>query len=132
MMAKALQRLMSLVVLDCLLAAKCLLMKATVIYNDFDGYTDRLIRMDDINRLRHTSWVHSQKLDAIAKEKVLNVIFGFDVFVDVQALPAWILFGGQQLSCLGGLKNDTLYNHIKTSLIAYCCLTHLIPYICTA
>lgn len=55
----------------------------------------------------------SQKLDKDTKDKVLNAIFSFDGFVDVQVLPAWILFSGQQLSCLDDIKKETLYNRIK-------------------
>lgn len=101
--------------------AKRILPKATVIYNDFDGYARRLAHIDDTNRLRRVladilkDTPRSQKLDKDTKNKVLNAIFSFDGFVDVQALPAWILFSGQQLSCLDELAKQTLYNRIKKS-----------------
>ena len=53
MMAMAGQLLMPLVVRDCWLTPQNkFLPKARVIYNDFDGYADRLQNINDTNQLR--------------------------------------------------------------------------------
>lgn len=99
--------------------AKRILPKAKVIYNDFDGYSERLAHIDDTNRLRRVledilrDTPRSQKLDNATKDKVLNAIFNFDGFVDIGVLPGWILFSGQQLSTLDELAKESLYNRIK-------------------
>lgn len=99
--------------------AKRILPKAKVIYNDFDGYSERLAHIDDTNRLRRVledilrDTPRSQKLDNATKDKVLNAIFNFDGFVDIGVLPGWILFSGHQLSTLDELAKESLYNRIK-------------------
>lgn len=100
--------------------AKRILPKATVIYNDFDGYADRLSHIDDTNRLRQRLWAilqhepRSVKLTPTIKVQVLDIIQSFDGFVDVQALAGWLLFSGRQVSNLDEfLAEPVFYNRIK-------------------
>lgn len=100
--------------------AKRLLPKATVIYNDFDGYTQRLAHIDDTNRLRQRLFEilkdepRSLRLSAAIKDSVLDVITSFDGFVDVQTLAKWLLFSGRQVGNLDEfLAESTLYNRIN-------------------
>lgn len=49
--------------------AKRLKPKATVIYNDFDGYAERLAHIDDINRLRQAISEFVRYVDAMIDDK---------------------------------------------------------------
>lgn len=100
--------------------AKHILPKATVIYNDFDGYVKRLNAIDDTNRLRQILFEllkdtpRSQKLSDHTKTQVHQVITGFDGFIDVQTLAKWLLFSGRQVGNLKDfLAENTLYNRIN-------------------
>lgn len=99
--------------------AKRFLPRATVVYNDFDGYSTSLTYIDDTNHLRRAlasvlqDTPRSQKLNPQDKQKVLDAIQDFGGFVDTHALAAWLLFSGGQLSCVEELAYQTLYNRIK-------------------
>lgn len=100
--------------------AKRLLPCATVIYNDFDGYANRLAHIDDINRLRRQLFdilkdePRSLRLSLSIKACVLDVITRFDGFIDVQTLAKWLLFSGRQVGTLDEfLQESTLYNRIN-------------------
>lgn len=99
--------------------AKQLLPKATVVYNDFDGYTKRLAHIDDTNRLRRLLFAvlesepRTQVLSATARKQVTDIITRFDGFVDVQTLAGWLLFSGCQVSNLSQFLNERWYNRIK-------------------
>lgn len=99
--------------------AKRLYPKATVIYNDFDGYAQRLINIDDTNRLRQAitqvlqGHERSKVLDKDIKAQVLDVIDGFDGFVDIQSISKWLLFSGQQVGSLDEMATKPFYNRIN-------------------
>ena len=70
--------------------AKQLKPKATVIYNDFDGYTERLKHIDDINRLRqiifdnlHGIMPKNRRLSKEIKAKIINKINNFNGYKDL-------------------------------------------------
>lgn len=102
--------------------AKRILPKATVIYNDFDGYADRLAHINDTNRLRQELFEilkdepRSTKLSNTAKTKVLDHLrksADNGTFVDVQTLAGWLLFSGRQVGSLDELlAESTFYNRI--------------------
>lgn len=101
---------------------KHILPKATVIYNDFDGYFDRLAHIDDTNRLRQGLFdllknePRSIKLSSTAKAKAIAYIKDFASkggFVDVQTIAGWLLFSGRQVGSLDEfLAESTFYNRI--------------------
>lgn len=103
--------------------AKCLLPRATVIYNDFDDYTTRLAHIADTNRLRRLIFDFFARLDLpknaklapSAKADLLALIQNFDGFIDVQTIAAWILFGGNQVATLEALAKKDFYNRTKKS-----------------
>lgn len=101
--------------------AKHLLPRATVIYNDFDNYTERLAHIDDTNRLRRLLFSllenepRSKALSDTARKKAADLITHFDGFVDVQTLAGWLLFSGCQVSNLSEFLGERWYNRIKKS-----------------
>ena len=101
--------------------AKAYKTKATVIYNDFDGYTKRLKHIDDINRLRGilfemTKDVPRQKrISHELKERILQTIDDFDGFVDVRSVSTWLLFSGKQINHISELADHSMYNAVRTS-----------------
>lgn len=102
--------------------AKRILPKATVIYNDFDGYVERLAHIPATNRLRQELFEilkdepRNIKLSSTAKTKVLDHIrksADNGTFVDVQTLAGWLLFSGRQVANLDEfLAESTFYNRI--------------------
>ncbi|AKO46088.1 hypothetical protein A6041_04550 [[Haemophilus] ducreyi] len=86
---------------------------ARVIYNDFDGYSNRLKHIKDINKLRQQIYQvvdgiipKNKRLSKALKEEIINKIKGFNGFVDLASLSSWLLFSGNQVSTL-----DELYKH---------------------
>lgn len=101
--------------------AKAYKPKATVIYNDFDGYTKRLTHIDDINRLRGilfemTKDVPRQKrISDKLKEQILQAIGDFDGYVDARSVSTWLLFSGKQINHISELATHQMYNTVRTS-----------------
>lgn len=101
--------------------AKAYKPKATVIYNDFDGYTKRLTHIDDINRLRGilfemTKDVPRQKrISDELKEQILQAIDDFDGYVDARSVSTWLLFSGKQINHISELVSHQMYNTVRTS-----------------
>lgn len=95
--------------------------KATVIYNDFDGYTNRLAYIDDINRLRAilfelTKDVPRQKrISDELKGRILQAIGEFDSYIDPRSVSTWLLFSGKQISHINKLVHYEMYNTVRTS-----------------
>lgn len=83
--------------------AKQLKPSARVIYNDFDGYAERIKHIDDINRLRAQIAallvdIPRQKriTDKALKAQIIDTIKAFDGYVDLATLTSWLLFSGQK------------------------------------
>nr|WP_312538940.1 DNA adenine methylase [Moraxella sp. CTOTU47616] len=99
--------------------AKHLLPNATVIYNDFDGYTERLNHIDDTERLRQQIFTklaplpRHKVLSAQDKQAVIDIINNFDGFIDVHSIANWVLFSGKQVKTLDELYQNTFYNTIR-------------------
>ncbi|MCG6817013.1 hypothetical protein [Moraxella catarrhalis] len=101
--------------------AKAYKPNATVIYNDFDGYTKRLAHIDDINRLRGilfemTKDVPRQKrISDELKGRILQAIDDFDGYVDARSVSTWLLFSGKQINHISELTDHSMYNTVRTS-----------------
>ncbi|ELA08744.1 hypothetical protein MOMA_09301 [Moraxella macacae 0408225] len=101
--------------------AKACKPKATVIYNDFDGYTKRLAHIDDINRLRTilfglTKDVPRQKrIPDGLKGRILQVIADFDGYIDTRSVSTWLLFSGKQIAHIDELADNQMYNTVRTN-----------------
>lgn len=101
--------------------AKHLCPKATVIYNDFDGYVDRLNHIDDTERLRqqiYSAIEHLPRQKALSqnnKQMVINIIKSFDGFIDVHSVANWVLFSGKQVRTLDELYINTFYHTVRRS-----------------
>lgn len=101
--------------------AKQLKPQARVIYNDFDGYAERLTHIYDINRLRQqlsdllTGYPRQKRLDIAMRHKVIEVIESFDGYKDPHILCAWLLFSGQQVKSINELYRHGFYNCVRQS-----------------
>ncbi|OBX09570.1 hypothetical protein QV08_01090 [Gallibacterium salpingitidis] len=101
--------------------AKHLKPKARVIYNDFDGYTERLKHIDEINQLRQIlselleDCPRQKRLDIASRHKVIEAIEQFKGYKDPHILCAWLLFSGQQINSLNELYRHGFYNCVRQS-----------------
>ena len=93
---------------------------ARVIYNDFDGYAERLKNINDTNRLRQiifdlTKHVpRNHKLPENVKKQVQAALQTFDGYIDLSSLTSWLLFSGQQTTDLHDLlTHHTYYNGVR-------------------
>lgn len=101
--------------------AKQTLPEARVIFNDFDGYTERLAHIDDTNRLRELIFNRLNDLNVpknqglIPKEKaeIEVIIHDFGGYKDVISLGSWLLFSGRQVNQLSDLFNQNWYRKIR-------------------
>lgn len=102
-------------------AAKRLKPNSRVIYNDFDGYTERLNHIDDINRLRQilnellSGQPRQKRLPPDIRRKVIDEIEAFKGYKDPHILCSWLLFSGQQISSVEELYHHGFYNCIRRS-----------------
>ena len=93
--------------------AKQVLPKARVIYNDFDGYAERLQNINDTNKLRTiiadllAHYPRNQKLPETLKKAVQATLQTFGGYIDLDCMASWILFSGRQTTDL----HDLIYNH---------------------
>ncbi|WP_207219566.1 hypothetical protein [Avibacterium paragallinarum] len=100
--------------------AKQIKPKARVIYNDFDGYADRLKHINDTNRLR-TELLQvvgdiipkNRRLDNNKKQEIINKINSFNGFKDLNTIASWLQFGGQQVGSFEELFSKTFWRGIK-------------------
>lgn len=99
--------------------AKHLKPAATVIFNDFDNYTERLKHVDDSNRLRQqltdvlSDYPRQKLLDKSIKPKVVDVIKNFKGNIDLRVLSTWLLFAGKHATSLDELYASHLYNTLR-------------------
>lgn len=94
---------------------------ACIIYNDFDGYAQRLDAIADTNRLRRqladilAATPRESLLSPAVKSAVLAAIHCFNGHVDIDAVASWLLFSGQQAESLDDLCRKHMYNSIRRS-----------------
>lgn len=102
--------------------AKQVLPNARVIYNDFDGYTERLKNINDTNRLRQMifdltkDYPRNQKLPEHVQKQLQAALKSFDGFIDLDSVAGWLLYSGRQTTDLHDLlHNHTDYNGVRIS-----------------
>lgn len=101
--------------------AKRLKPNARVIYNDFDGYAERLKHINDTNRLRAMVYAvvanepKNTRLNASQKAQILNIIHTFDGYLDTQTIASWLVFSSKQISTLDELNKETLWHCVRKS-----------------
>ena len=102
--------------------AKQLKPRARVIYNDFDGYAERIKHIDDINRLRAQIAallvdIPRQKriTDKALKAKIIDTIKAFDGYIDLATLTSWLLFSGQQVGTFDELFGKDFWHCVRQS-----------------
>ncbi len=94
---------------------------ARVIYNDHDGYAERLAHIDDTNRLRRTLEAltghlpRNKPIPPAERERVRQTIRDFDGYRDLDCLASWLLFSGKQAPDLDWLLRTDLYNVVRQS-----------------
>nr|WP_243385205.1 hypothetical protein [Caviibacterium pharyngocola] len=98
--------------------AKRLKPKARVIYNDFDGYAERLTHINDINRLRRLIFslldncTKNKRIPANVKNQVVDVIKNFDGYINLHILCSWLCFSGKQIKTLDELFRQDFWQCI--------------------
>ena len=90
---------------------------ARVIYNDYDGYSERLQHIPDINRLRR---LLAGLLAPVPRSKLVPpaikaAIRSFVGYIDLDCLVSWLLFSGNTAADLDELCRKTMYNCISLS-----------------
>ena len=95
---------------------------ARVIYNDFDGYSERLQNINDTNKLRTiiadllAHYPRNQKLPDTLKKTVQAALNSFGGYIDLDCVASWLLFSGRQTTDLHDLlHNHTYYNGVRLS-----------------
>ncbi|BBE95392.1 hypothetical protein [Haemophilus influenzae] len=102
--------------------AKRLKPKARVIYNDFDGYAERLAHIDDINKLRTELYSvvgnatsKNKRMTKDCKAECIRIIQNFKGYKDLNCLASWLLFSGQQVATLDDLFQHNFWHCIRQS-----------------
>lgn len=98
---------------------------ATVIYNDFDGYRERLKHIDDTNRLRRglfeltANIPRRQRFSDEKKAELINHICSFDGFIDVHTLRTWVIYGARQEYAIEKIFENSMFNLIRRTDYMY-------------
>ena len=102
--------------------AKRLKPKARVIYNDFDGYAERLVHIDDTNALRAQIFAKignatqkNKRLPKVLKAEIIKIIDEFQGYKDLNCLASWLLFSGQQVGSLEELYHKDFWHCVRLS-----------------
>lgn len=104
--------------------AKCQKPDATVVYNDFDGYRDRLAHIPQTNallaELRNIVRDYPRKTAIMGamRERVLSCIREYERtygYVDYVTLSGSLMFSMKYATCYEGLQRETLYNRVKSA-----------------
>lgn len=103
--------------------AKQTLPQARVIYNDFDGYAERLAYIDDTNRLRRLIFAVLEReniaknfrLPENVKAEITAIIHNFDGYKDLNCIASWLLFSGKQAPDFEFLFGEMWYRKIRES-----------------
>lgn len=99
--------------------AKCLKPQARVIYNDFDGFSERLTHIDEINQLRQQLYdflinaPRNKRLSSELKQGVIEKIEAFKGFRDLKTLSSWLLFSGEQVGSFQALYASDFWNAVR-------------------
>lgn len=101
--------------------AKHLKPKACVIYNDYDNYSERLVHIDDINKLRRiianlvVDTPKNKRLDNAKKLQIIEAIEAFKGYKDLHILCSWLAFSGQQVSSFDELYKQNFWHCVRQS-----------------
>ncbi|MCK9057903.1 hypothetical protein MY957_02990 [Haemophilus influenzae] len=102
--------------------AKRLKPKARIIYNDFDGYAERLAHIDDINQLRAELYSvvgnatpKNKRMTKDCKAECIKIIQNFKGYKDLNCLASWLLFSGQQVATFDDLFQHNFWHCIRQS-----------------
>ena len=102
--------------------AKRLKPEARVIYNDFDGYAERLAHIDDINALRSQLFTvvgnvtpKNKRMPKELKAECVKIIQAFDGYKDLNCLASWLLFSGQQVGNFEALFAKDFWHCVRQS-----------------
>lgn len=102
--------------------AKRLKPKAHVIYNDFDGYAERLAYINDTNALRTQIFAKignatskNKRMTKDCKAECIRIIQNFKGYKDLNCLASWLLFSGQQVATLDDLFQHNFWHCIRQS-----------------
>lgn len=102
--------------------AKRLKPKAHVIYNDFDGYAERLAHISDTNTLRARIFARignatpkNKRLPKALKAEIIQIIDEFQGYKDLNCLASWLLFSGQQVGSLEDLYRKDFWHCVRLS-----------------
>ena len=99
--------------------AKQLKPKARVIYNDFDGYAERLAHIDDINALRAQLYntvnnvTRKKKISRELRAELIRIIQDFDGYKDLNSIASWLQFSGNQASSLEDLFSRDFWHLVR-------------------
>lgn len=95
---------------------------ARVIYNDFDGYAERLKHIKDTNELRQEIFQivdgiipKNKRLSKELKAEIINKIKTFNGFLDLNCLSSWLLFSCQQVGSLDELFSCDFWHCVRQS-----------------
>ena len=104
--------------------AKCQKPGSTVVYNDFDGYRDRLAHIPQTNtllaELRNIVRDYPKKVAVTGtmRERVLSCIHEYERthgYVDYITLSGSLMFSMKYATCYEDLQKETLYNRVKAT-----------------
>lgn len=103
--------------------AKSVIPDARVVYNDFDGYSQRIEAIPVTNRILAeirpmlAGIPDHQRLPSELKERIMAVIarYASEGFVDYQTVSRSLLFSGKWAKSLDDMRKQTFYNGIRQS-----------------
>ena len=108
--------------------AKCQKPNSTVVYNDFDGYRQRLERISQTNGLLEelraiVDIPRSKPILGEVRKRVLDCIRKHEQkygYVDYITLSASLLFSMKYATCFAEMEKETLYNRVKSTKYPLC------------
>lgn len=101
--------------------AKAILPEARVVYNDFDGYRERITNIPQTNKILSEirplliDIPRGKRIPKHLKAHILDIIarYANNGFVDFQTVGGSLLFSGGWATSLDGLRQKTFYNNIR-------------------
>ena len=102
--------------------AKKVLPGCRVIYNDYDGYSQRLAHVEQTNEIlmlikeRLKGVQSNARLSDRQRADVLAIVEKYEAagYVDVMTIGRSVLFSGKWVKTLDELRKHTMYNRVKT------------------
>lgn len=103
--------------------AKTVLPNARVVYNDFDGYSERIANIPTTNRILAeirpllADIPDNRRLPAELKQRILSIVESHAArgFVDYNTVSRSLLFSGKWATTLEDMRKHTFYNGIRKS-----------------